>query len=208
MKIYVGVDLQKDFMDQDGLLYVPGAEHIKENISKLTKNAEDKNIITLLTTDEHSENDDEFKFFPRHCIKGSGGQKIIPEAIGNGGFLLMEREYNFFIQDEIVGNKENCKNGFVFTKATYDIFDEDLGNSNFLKTIKELDVDEAVVYGVATNICVIAVVEGLLKSGIKVSLVEDAILGIYVDSNNNSDKAIESMVDSGATLIKTKEVVV
>ena len=34
--IFYDVDTQNDFMKEDGALYVPGAESIKENLEKLT----------------------------------------------------------------------------------------------------------------------------------------------------------------------------
>ena len=203
MKAYLGIDLQKDFMDKDGGLQVPGAEDIKDNVANLTQSAEEKDILVLLTVDEHDEHDIEFEIFPKHCVKDTEGQELILEAIGN-----MEPPY---IVERDIKCESNCfimGDCIVFPKATYDIFDKELGNDMFLKTIKGIDITEVIVYGVATNVCVIAAVEGLLKEGINVKLVEDAMAGIPKNENVMSvEEAIRFMVDNGAELVKTAEVI-
>ena len=44
MRIFYEVDIQNDFMNKNGALYVPGAELIKPNIKILTNYAREKNI--------------------------------------------------------------------------------------------------------------------------------------------------------------------
>ena len=51
-------------------------------------------------------------------------------------------------------------------------------NRNVVKFLDKLRVETAIVYGVATDYCVKDAVVGLLKRGIKVSIVEDAVKGI------------------------------
>ncbi len=82
MRIFYDVDTQNDFMNEDGALYVPGAEKIKPNIKNLTVYARENHVQIVGSVDSHSENDLEFEVFPPHCIKNTKGQeKIIPTKI-------------------------------------------------------------------------------------------------------------------------------
>jgi len=172
MRIFYEVDIQNDFMNKNGALYVPGAELIKPNIKILTNYAREKNIPVWGSVDSHVENDPEFETFPRHCVQGEKGQeKIIPAY------------------DE----------DMIFEKAHYDVFT----NPGAEKKLREYGVEEAVVYGVATDICVKAAVLGMQERGIQTYVVEDAIKGVFEDKTK---EALEEMLTAGAKFTTTKEI--
>ena len=201
MEVLVIVDAQKDFMNSDGALYVPNAEDIKGNIEKLADKAIDRNITMLLTADYHDEDDKEFEIFPPHCVKGKIGQQLI-ESLNSGiGLYLKPKEETTFLQDELIDEVD----GIIFTKATYNIFDKDLGNMHFGKFVKDNHVETAIVCGVATDYCVKAAVLGLLDMGVKVVIVSDAIKGVDVNPGD-TDKAMEEMTAAGAILTTTEEI--
>jgi nicotinamidase/pyrazinamidase len=87
--------------------------------------------------------------------------------------------------------------GIYFEKQTYDVFSNPM-TEKFLNKVK---VKEAVVYGVATDICVRAAVLGMQQRDIQCYLVTDAIKGVFPDK---TQKALEEMVKAGAKLITTK----
>ena len=65
------------------------------------------------------------------------------------------------------------------------------------------EVQEAVVYGVATDYCIKAAVVGLQKRGVQCYVVEDAISGVAPDTTKS---ALEEMVRAGARFVKTSDV--
>ena len=89
-RIFYDVDTQKDFMNEDGALYVPEAETIKENLGKITLTAQMQNIRVLGSVDlhygtfEYKEREGELKLwggpFPDHCMRYTTGQQKIPET--------------------------------------------------------------------------------------------------------------------------------
>jgi nicotinamidase/pyrazinamidase len=172
MKIFYDVDTQRDFMDADGALYVPGAEFIKPNISLLTTYARENKIPIWGSVDAHIENDPEFMVFPRHCVIGTRGQEKIIAPY----------------------NEEK-----IFKKAHYDVFT----NLEFEKELLKYQVKEAVVYGVATDICVRAAVLGMQERGIQTYVVEDAIRGVFEDKTKI---ALEEMKIAGAKFVKTPQI--
>ncbi|MBT3297564.1 isochorismatase family protein [archaeon] len=95
--------------------------------------------------------------------------------------------------------KQEKSKGIYFEKQSYDIF----SNSHLDIFLHEAKVSEAIVYGVATDYCVKAVVLGMQKREIQTYVVEDAIQGITEES---SVAAIEEMKLSGAKIVSLEQV--
>lgn len=174
--IFWNVDTQKDFMNPDGALYIEGAESIKPNLKKLTEFANLNNIQVINTKDYHHFGDEELSdtpdfvnTFPKHCIAGSIGEEFIDETNPDN--------YNGKMCSYLRYTKKNPgiqldDRNIVITKNKFDVF---TGNPHTDKFLKLINPDTAVVYGVATNVCVNYAVLGLEKRGISVYVVEDAI---------------------------------
>src|SRR2546426_6592437 len=85
--IFWDVDTQYDFMHADGKLYVPEAERIIMNLQRLTNYAHGHGIRIVASADDHvmghpeiSDSPDWQSTFPAHCMRGTAGQKKIPET--------------------------------------------------------------------------------------------------------------------------------
>ncbi|PYO80483.1 MAG: hypothetical protein DMD67_00345 [Gemmatimonadetes bacterium] len=85
--IFWDVDTQYDFMHADGKLYVPEAERIVGNLKRLTDYAHAHGIRIVASADDHvtahpeiSDAPDWATTFPPHCMRGTPGQKKIPET--------------------------------------------------------------------------------------------------------------------------------
>src|SRR5215472_2337988 len=74
------VDAQADFMLPDGKLYVPGAEKIIPNLNRLVEAARQARVLLISSADAHTPDDPEFREWPPHCVKGTTGAELIPEA--------------------------------------------------------------------------------------------------------------------------------
>ena len=79
--IFWEVDVQRDFMLPGGNLYVPGAEKLLPNIRRLTDAARQGKVFLVSHGCFHTPNDPEFKTFPPHCVKGTPGAELVPEAL-------------------------------------------------------------------------------------------------------------------------------
>ena len=78
--IFWVVDAQADFMLPGGKLYVPGAEKLIPNLKRLTDAARQGRVFLVGHGCTHSPDDTEFARFPPHCLRGTLGAEIIPEA--------------------------------------------------------------------------------------------------------------------------------
>ena len=156
--LFVAVDLQQDFVNPNGALYVPGSESIKSNVKTLSDIARKYNIRVVKTRDSHNVDSEEFSSnpdfvntFPVHCVEGTFGANFIEEV--GGGYFVDWR-------------KENISYGFLDTfgeivvaKDSFDVF----SNPHTDTLLSKLNPEMIIVYGVATNFCVNDAVEGLVK---------------------------------------------
>ena len=72
--VFVDVDTQRDFLDPDGALYVPGSVAIRPNLARLTALARARRVPILASSCAHEAGDAEFADFPPHCLIGTPGQ--------------------------------------------------------------------------------------------------------------------------------------
>jgi nicotinamidase-related amidase len=82
------VDMQNDFVNEDGALLVPAASETVPNIQRLLESARASGVRIAYTQDTAFENDPEFNIWPEHCLKGSWGWEIIPELAPESGDLI------------------------------------------------------------------------------------------------------------------------
>jgi len=227
MRIFYDVDTQNDFMNSDGALYVPDAELIKPNLMKLTDYAKEKRISIFGSVDKHF-GTEEYKPregelqkwggpFPDHCMDGTEGQKKINETklywfnnpkewgFDNASYLSHRLDEKVDV-DKIVRLLKNVnenipweKSGLFFEKQSYDVFTNPITEIVLAKA----KVDEAIVYGVATDYCVKAAVMGMQQRGIQTYIVEDAIKGVTPETTKS---ALEEMAKAGAKFVTTKDV--
>lgn len=192
-KIFFDVDTQYDFMKANGKLYVPFAEKIIPNLKKITGFAKKNKVSVIASADNHTLKDKEIssKTFPPHCMKGSAGQKKIPETRFRSAVTVSTKKLSKKNIEELK-NKKNV----LIEKDNYDVF----SNPNTLSLLS--DVDTAIVYGVATDFCVKAAVLGLIKQKIEVFLVKDAIKEVF---KKNEKKDLALFKKKGVKFLTTKQ---
>src|SRR2546422_10104555 len=85
--IFWDVDTQYDFMRVDGKLYVPDAEQIIPQLAQLTRQAHEHGVRIVASADDHvpghrelSDQPDFKDTFPPHCLRGTPGQRKIPQT--------------------------------------------------------------------------------------------------------------------------------
>lgn len=78
-KVLFVVDMQNDFVAEDGALSFPAAREIVPMVSSKVKEALEQGREVLFTLDSHTPDDAEFKKFPPHCLVETSGHELIPE---------------------------------------------------------------------------------------------------------------------------------
>ena len=192
--VFVDVDTQADFMLPGGNLYVPGAEQIIPNLVRLLEFARVHGITVVSSADAHSATDEEFRQFPPHCVKGTPGQKKLPETLLERWTVLPNEKQSPPAQDEIFPCRQ-----WILEKQKFDLFT----NVHAASLLEKLMAGQYVVFGVATEYCVRAAALGLLERGRPVAVVEDAIREIEAGTGR---AALQEMQNAGARLLQTQDV--
>ena len=189
---FFDVDTQVDFMRPTGRLYVPDAEQIVPNLQRLMAWARVNDVPVISSADAHSPDDPEFKIWQPHCVVGTPGQQRIPETLFAAPVTIPCRPGAFQPPERWV-----CQ--FVVEKPTY----SSRGNPNYEALLQALGLRQAVVFGVATEYCVLADTLGLCQRGFDVDVVVDAIKPI---TEAGGRKALAEMEAAGARMVTTAEV--
>ena len=145
----VVVDMQNDFVNEDGALPVPGAKSIIPAVNSLIYRFKTRDLPVFFTYDCHDLNSSEFKKFGKHCIIGSHGSKI------HNGIDLPQGRY-------------------LIPKSTFSAFDD----QTLKLLLKILKVDTIVVCGVATEYCVAETAIDAAKNGFITAVATDAVKAI------------------------------
>jgi len=191
--VFWAVDVQVDFMLPGGKLYVPGAEKLIPNIQRLVRGAAEAGALVVSSGDFHSENDPEFSTFPPHCLRGTSGAQILPEAMTKD-YRTIANDPSRPLPSDVVRHAQ-----VILEKQTLDVFD----NPHAGELVKQLgSIADYVVFGVVTEYCVRCAAKGLLARGRKVSLVNDAIEALKAE---DGQRALAEMQALGARLITTDE---
>ena len=191
--IFWEVDVQRDFMLPGGHLYVPGAEKLVPNIRRLTDAARQGQVFLVSHGDFHTPNDPEFKIFPPHCVKGTTGAELLPEALTDK-VVRVPNDPDAKLPEDLSAYQQ-----IVLEKQTLSIFESRHADA----LVKKLgDHAEFVVFGVVTEYCVSFAAKGLLERGRRVALVQDAIETL---KREDGEKTVSELERMGARLTTTDQ---
>ena len=191
--VFWEVDVQRDFVLPGGNLYVPGAEKLLPNIRRLTDAARQGKVLLASHGDFHTSNDPEFKIFPPHCVKGTLGSELVPEAITEN-VARVPNEPEARVPEDLSKYQQ-----ILLEKQTLSIFESRHAEALLDKLGTRA---EFVVFGVVTEYCVSFAVKGLLERGRRVAVVTDAIETL---KKEEGAKAVAEFVRLGARLVTTDE---
>lgn len=161
--VFLDIDTQQDFMDENGALYVARASEIVPNLARLTQFAARHGIPVLATACSHRAGDPEFLEFPPHCMAGEAGQARIAATARADSVVL---PVGSRLRGELPPH-------LTLEKNELDVFKR--SDSGELIARYNQNNPLFVVYGVATDYCVKKAVEGLLLRQCRVAIIVDAI---------------------------------
>ena len=140
------VDMQNDFVDPRGKLFVPSAPDTVPRIGLLLERARSSRVPVLYTQDWHLSDDPEFKIWGEHAVAGTWGSEIIQELAPGPRDLVVRKQ----TIDPFYGTPLD----------------------HYLRLLK---VDTLVVAGTVANICVLQAVSGASVRGYNVVYPVDAV---------------------------------
>jgi len=212
-RVFLAVDVQHDFCDPSGSLYVQGSPN--DLYRALTRFAAERGIPILGSVDSHAWDAWEFASnthvgpkgeepnFPDHCVKGTPGWLKIPGTLPSRFRFIpnVAEAKTASIVDEL---GSGATQAVYFEKEVYSLFANPL-TDRFLRELSARagGMPEVIVYGVATDYCVKGAVLGLLERGYRTVVVADGIAAVTPAGGR---QAIEELLAAGARF-ETAEVV-
>jgi nicotinamidase/pyrazinamidase len=191
--IFWEVDVQADFMLPGGHLYVPGAEKLLPNIKRLTDAARQRRVFLVSHGCFHTPDDPEFEIFPPHCVKGTPGADLVPEALTQS-VVRIPNVANAQLPEDLTQYQQ-----VLLEKQALNIFESRHADA----LVQKLgDHAEFVVFGVVTEYCVSFAVKGLLERNGRVAIVEDAIETLKQEDGR---KTIADLQALGARITTTDQ---
>ena len=191
--IFWEVDVQRDFVLPGGRLYVPGAEKVLSNIRRLTDAVRQGKVFLVSHGCFHTPDDPEFKIFPPHCVKGTSGAELVPEALTNK-VARVENTDEAKLPEDLSQYQQ-----ILLEKQTLNIFESRHAD----ELVRKLgNMAEFVVFGVVTEYCVSFAAKGLLERGRRVAIVKDAIETL---KKEDGELTVTELQRLGARLVTTDE---
>lgn len=180
MKALLIVDVQNDFCP-GGSLAVATGDKVVPVINRMLGRFD----VIVASKDWHPAGSVHFKQWPPHCVKDSPGAEFHPQ-------LLRGKIQQVFLK----GTQDKDDGYSAFEASNLD-----------LKTyLKQADITELYVVGLATDYCVKASALDAAKNGFRTFVVTDAVAAVNVKPDDGSN-ALNDMKLSGITLLDSSQIV-
>ncbi len=180
------VDVQNDFADPEGALYVPGGEVVVAIANAEADAALAAGGFVAYTQDWHPPTTPHFAkdggTWPVHCVAGTWGAQLHPDLAVRGPVITKGSG----TQDGYSGfSVRDPRTGAVTPTA--------------LEASLPEGIQRLVVTGLATDYCIVETVLDGRRLGYAVEVVMDAVRPVELQPGDG-ERAIERMLQAGATL--------
>jgi nicotinamidase-related amidase len=96
------IDMQNDFVRDEGSLQVASAQGTVEAIGRLLALARERGMRVAFSQDTHDPGDPEFDIWPEHALRGTWGWEMIDELAPREGELVVQKvRYDAFYGTEL-----------------------------------------------------------------------------------------------------------
>jgi len=181
------VDVQNDFADPKGSLYVEEGETIVPLVNAEIELARAAGSPVIYTQDWHPESTPHFQkdggIWPVHCVKGTWGAELHPAL---------------FVDGPIVRKGSNGEDGY----SAFSMRDPESGETRpteLAGLLAAAGVTRLVVVGLATDYCVKSTVLDARQHGYPATVIENAVRAVDLQPGDR-DRAVEEMLGAGALL--------
>ena len=181
------VDVQNDFADPAGSLYVRGGEEIVPPINERIEEALAAGALVAYTQDWHPPTTPHFEkdggIWPVHCVAGTWGAELHPDLR---------------IEGPVVKKGSGGEDGY----SGFSVRDPRSGEidaTQLEELLRSNGVERVVIAGLATDYCVVETVLDAIRLGHGVEVLGSMIRAVDLRPGDG-DRAIERMREAGATI--------
>src|SRR5262245_12270426 len=179
------VDVQNDFADPKGSLYVKQGEKVVPVINREIESAQAAGALVVYTQDWHPDVTPHFQkyggIWPVHCVRGSWGAAFAPELQ---------------VEGEVVRKGTGAEDGYSgFSVA--DIETGDHRPTRLEGLLRSHGIERVVIIGLATDYCVKETALDALRTGFATVVLEEGIRAVNLKESDGT-RALEEMRQAGA----------
>jgi nicotinamidase/pyrazinamidase len=179
------VDVQNDFADPAGSLYVKDGERVVPTINDAIREAKASNAAVVYTQDWHPASTPHFAkdggIWPVHCVQDTWGAEFHPDLT---------------VQGEVVRKGADGEDGY----SGFSVRDPESGEETATRLeslLRSNGVERIVVVGLATDYCVKETAIDGAHKGFDTHVLSSAIAAVNLEPDDG-DQAIEAMKQAGA----------
>ncbi|MET0802154.1 MAG: isochorismatase family protein [Actinomycetota bacterium] len=180
------VDVQNDFADPTGTLYVGGGEQVVPIVNAEVEKARDAGALVIYTQDWHPEHTPHFQqdggIWPVHCVAGTHGAEF---------------HLDLLVADhEVVRKGHDGRDGYSGFSVR-DPLSGERGDTVLHEILTANGIERLVICGLATDYCVVETVLDARMLGYPVEVLTEAIRAVELQPGDGQ-AAITRMRDAGA----------
>jgi nicotinamidase/pyrazinamidase len=181
-------DVQNDFADPKGNLYVRGGEKIVPFVNHEIGRAVRAGAYVVYTQDWHPPTTPHFKkdggIWPVHCLQGSWGAAFHPDLVLRG---------------EVIRKGVGGEDGYSgFTVRDPQSGEQDATGLEDL--LRERGIERVVLVGLATDYCVKETALDAVRKGFAAFVLEEGVRAVDLQSGDG-ERALEAIRESGASVV-------
>jgi nicotinamidase/pyrazinamidase len=180
------VDVQNDFADPKGSLFVRGGPAVAERCSDEAQQATAAGSLVVYTQDWHPPSTPHFAkdggIWPVHCVAGTWGAEFHPSLRVVGPTVRKG------------ANGEDGYSGFTMRDPTTG----ETIPTELEGILRERGIERVIVCGLATDYCVNATALDARRLGFETEVLEDAIAAVDLKAGDGA-RAIVEMAEAGCT---------
>ena len=183
------VDVQNDFADPAGGLYVAGGDQIISTINAEIRQAASAGATIVYTQDHHPEVTPHFEkdggAWPVHCVAGTWGAELHPDLM--------------VVDAPVVKKGTGGEDGYsAFSVRDPESGDED--STGLDRMLREQGIEQVVVCGLAQDVCVKDTALDACRLGYGTAVLLDATRPVDLEPGDGQ-RAIDEMVEAGAQAV-------
>ena len=168
----VVVDVQNDFADPEGSLYVEGGQEVVEAVNREIERATRAGAPVLYTQDWHPERTPHFEVdggvWPVHCVQGTWGAELHPKLKVDGDVVRKGT------------GGEDGYSGFTVRDPRSGRQDE----TNLEALLRASGVERVVVVGLATDYCVKETALDSAQKGFDTVVLQEAVAAVDLEAGD------------------------
>jgi nicotinamidase/pyrazinamidase len=182
------VDVQNDFADPKGNLYVKSGEEVVPIINAEIERAKAADALVVYTADWHPESTPHFQkdggIWPVHCVGDTWGAEFHPSLVVDGPVIRKGT------------NGEDGYSGFTMQDPTT----METMPTRLAELLRERGIEKIVVVGLATDYCVKATAIDGKTAGFDVRLLTEAVRSVDLTAGDG-EKALAEVEAAGVELL-------